>query len=369
MSQFTFKPATKTKAKARISLTGPSGSGKTYSALLIARGLGDRIALVDTERGSASKYAGEIGVDFDVLELERHHPNDYIAAIDAAAEAGYDVLIIDSLSHAWAGREGALELVDRATKRLGTANSFQAWGEITPLHNLLVDAIVGAPLHIIATMRSKTEYVIEAVEKNGRTINVPRKVGTAPVQRQDTEYEFDIVADLRIDHTLVVSKTRCRTLDGATIAKPGVELGVTVRQWLDDGYDPLDDWRADADAAESSGSLKAFLGPDGLQARTEFAPAFIRAHARETVDAAMCRTVVAHVDQLDRDQCARVRKLVDDARANGDRDRALAAIDSRLGALVQPEMTAAPALQDDAFELDAAGFPVAEQLGLDPEPV
>lgn len=332
MSQFTFKKATKTKSKARISLTGPSGSGKTFSALLIARGLGGKIALIDTERGSASKYAGdpEIGVDFDVLDLERHHPEEYIAAINAAAAAGYDVLIIDSLSHAWAGREGALELVDRATKRLGTGNSFQAWGEVTPLHNRLVDTIIGAPLHIIATMRSKTEYVIETVEKNGRTINVPRKVGTAPVQRSEMEYEYDIVGDLHIDHTLVITKTRCRALDGVTIELPGVELGMQVRQWLDEGFDPLDDWRADADAAEASGSLKSFIGPNGLQVKTETAPAHIRAAAREAVDAAMCRVVVAHVDELDVDQLVRARRVVDEARTNGDRDRALAAIDARL---------------------------------------
>lgn len=352
-TQFTFKKASKARTRARIALTGPSGCGKTYSSLLIAQGLGDRIAVIDTERGSASKYAGDpaIGVDFDVLELERHHPDDYVAAIDAAAAAGYDVLIIDSLSHAWVGREGALELVDRAVKRLGTGNSFQAWGEVTPLHNRLVDAIIGAPLHIIATMRSKTEYVIEAVEKNGRTVNVPRKIGTAPVQRSEMEYEYDIVGDLRIDHSLVITKSRCQALDGAMIELPGAELGIRIRQWLDEGYDPLDDWRADVDTAEAAGSLKAFIGAAGLQVRTESAPAFIRAQAREIVDAAMCRVVVAHVADLDREQCARVRKVVDDARTNGDRDKALAAIDTRLGVLAQAVHPA-----------EAEG---AEQLGLE----
>lgn len=131
----------------------------------------------------------------------------------------------------------------------------------------------------------------------------------------------------------MISKTRCRDLDGAVIPNPGREFGVTVRQWLDAGYDPLDDWRADADAAEASGSLKSFFGPDGLQVRAESAPAYIRAQAREAIDSAMCRVVVAHLAQLDGDQLARVRKLVEDARANGDRDRALAAIDGRLSEL------------------------------------
>ncbi len=332
MSKPTFKKASKAQAKARIALIGPSGSGKTMSALLVAGGLGNRIALIDTERGSASKYAGDpaIGVEFDVLELERHHPDDYIAAIDAAAEAGYDVLIIDSLSHAWAGRDGALELVDRAAKRSESGNSFAAWRDVTPLHNKLVDTVIGAPMHIIATMRAKTEYVMVA---NSKGKMEPQKVGLAPIQRDGVEYEYDIVGDLRLDHTLVISKTRCRDLDGAVIPNPGREFGVTVRQWLDAGYDPLDDWRADADAAEASGSLKSFFGPDGLQVRAESAPAYIRAQAREAIDSAMCRVVVAHLAQLDGDQLARVRKLVEDARANGDRDRALAAIDGRLSEL------------------------------------
>lgn len=180
MSKPTFKKASKAQAKARIALIGPSGSGKTMSALLVAGGLGNRIALIDTERGSASKYAGDpaIGVEFDVLELERHHPDDYIAAIDAAAEAGYDVLIIDSLSHAWAGRDGALELVDRAAKRSESGNSFAAWRDVTPLHNKLVDTVIGAPMHIIATMRAKTEYVMVA---NSKGKMEPQKVGLAPI--------------------------------------------------------------------------------------------------------------------------------------------------------------------------------------------
>jgi hypothetical protein len=224
-----FTKATKTQAKARIALIGPSGSGKTYSSLAIATGLGDTVAVIDTEHGSASKYAGEF--EFSTLELTTFSPDTYVNAIHAAEKAGFDVLIIDSLSHAWMGAGGALEMVDNETKRSRSQNSFTAWGKVTPKHRRLIDTIVGSKCHIIATMRSKTEYVIEQV--NGK--NVPRKIGMAAVQRDGMEYEFDITADLNLEHTLMVSKTRCLALDGAVIDKPGREFGETIKTWLSDG--------------------------------------------------------------------------------------------------------------------------------------
>ena len=128
-----FKKATKEQAKLRMGIIGPAGSGKTYTALLTARNLvpDGKIAVLDTERGSASKYADIF--EFDVCELESFHPENYIKTIQAAEEAGYDVLIIDSLSHAWTGKDGALELVDKAAAR-ERGNSFAAWRHVTPLH-------------------------------------------------------------------------------------------------------------------------------------------------------------------------------------------------------------------------------------------
>lgn len=218
-----FKKATKAEAKARLALCGLSGSGKTYSALAIARGLGQRVALLDTEHGSSRKYSDIFDFDVDVLAV--HHPQRYIEAIQLAEREGYDVLIIDSLSHAWMGKSGALELVDRLGNR---GNSFAAWGKVSPLHQDLIEAIVGARLHVIATMRTKTEYVIENV--GGK--QVPKKIGTAPVQRDGMEYEFDVVIDLDRDHNGHIGKTRCAALDGAIITRPGAELGRTIAAWL-----------------------------------------------------------------------------------------------------------------------------------------
>jgi hypothetical protein len=224
-----FKKATKSQAKLRMAITGPSGSGKTYTALSVGTPLGN-IAVIDTERGSASKYADLF--DFDVLELTEYHPRHYIEAIKAACAGGYDVLIIDSLSHAWSGQGGVLELVDRAAKRSQSQNSFAAWRDVTPLHNQLVDTILGAPIHIIATMRSKTEYVLERDER-GRT--TPRKVGLAPVQRDGMEYEFDVVAEMDMDNNMIISKSRIVALTGGVVNRPDGQFGELLKAWLSDG--------------------------------------------------------------------------------------------------------------------------------------
>jgi len=225
-----FKKATKAAAKLRLGLIGPAGSGKTMTALRVAHGLGGRVAVIDTERGSASLYSGERGLDFDVLELDSYEAEKFIQAIAQAEAGGYDVLIIDSLSHAWAGKGGILEFVDKAAKRSG-GGSFSGWRDATPLHNQLVDAILGAKLHIICTLRSKVEHVIEQV--NGRT--QVRKVGLQPVQRDGLEYEFTVVGDVTQDHELIVTKTRAAWLKDQIIREAGEELGKQLAAWLSDG--------------------------------------------------------------------------------------------------------------------------------------
>src|SRR5579883_3228848 len=152
-----FKPATKTKSKLRLALMGPSGSGKTYTALTVAKHLGNKVAVIDSERGSASKCADVLQFDFDTCDLENHSPEVYIKCIKEAENAGYDVIVIDSLSHAWTGKDGALELVDKAAKRSQSGNSYTAWREVTPLHNSLIDAMLQSKCHIVATMRTKQE--------------------------------------------------------------------------------------------------------------------------------------------------------------------------------------------------------------------
>ena len=249
---FTFQKATKKQARARVALIGPSGSGKTYSALKIACAMSDKVALIDTEHGSASKYAGEF--DFDVLNLDSFSPTTYVEAIEAAEDAGYKCIVIDSLSHAWSGKDGALEQVDQASSR---GNKFTAWRDVTPQHNRLIDAIVGSRCHIFATMRSKTEYI---VEDDGKGKKVPRKVGMAPIQRDGMEYEFDVVGDLDENHVLKVTKTRCKDLDGKYITKPGKDLADALTDWLSDG--------------EPVAEKESLIGDAGKKALVDFCASF-----------------------------------------------------------------------------------------------
>lgn len=225
-----FQRATKRAAKLRLSIAGPSGAGKTYTALTLATALvpGGRVAVIDTEHGSASKYADLF--EFDVLELAApFHPDRFTEAIGAAASAGYDVAVVDSLSHAWNGSGGLLEIVDQIAARMKTSNTFAAWKDATPIHNRLVESMIAAPLHIVATMRSKQEYVIE---EDNRGRKSPRKLGMAPVQRDGMEYEFDLFAEMDMQNRMLVQKSRCPELQGQVIEKPTGAVSDTLRAWL-----------------------------------------------------------------------------------------------------------------------------------------
>lgn len=230
-----FKPASRKKVRGRIAFDGPAGSGKTFTALRLAHALGKKIAVINTEFGGVELYEG-LNPDgepwkFDVCQLADFSPSSYTAAILGAAQEHYDVLVIDSLSHAWAGVGGALELVDKKG-----GNKFAAWKDITPMHNRMVDALLRSPCHVIATMRSKMEYVLEEyVDQNGRTKTSPRKVGLAPIQRQGMEYEFDVIGDIDLTHTLTISKSRCPDIDGLSVVKPGADFFAQLIRWLNEG--------------------------------------------------------------------------------------------------------------------------------------
>ena len=225
-----FKPATREASFARIALSGPSGSGKTYTALTLAHALAvERVAVIDTERGSASKYVGLNGWKFDTVQPDSYAPLSLVDLLGVAAGEGYDCVVIDSLSHYWMGVDGMLEQADRRAKG---GNSFSGWKEVRPEERRMIDALVAYPGHLIATLRSKTEYV---VEENERGKKVPRKVGLKPEQREGIEYEFDVVGDLDLDNTLTVVKSRIHTLAKAVIPMPGDDLAHTIADWLSDG--------------------------------------------------------------------------------------------------------------------------------------
>lgn len=240
-----FQKATRKQAKLRLGITGPSGSGKTMSSLLLAKGMGGRIAVCDTERSSASLYSHV--VEFDALDMEPpFSPERFITAVDVAEEAGYDILILDSITHEWSGIGGCLELVDEIARAKYKGNSWSAWNDITPRHRAFLDRLMASPLHIIATMRSKTETA--QVEENGRKKVV--KLGMKAEQRDGAEYEFTVVLDLVHDgHYATASKDRTGLFSGDPKAITPA-TGKMLIDWLNSG-EPL---QPEAPKEQSTGS-------------------------------------------------------------------------------------------------------------------
>ena len=278
---FTFRKAERSQQKLRAAIDGPSGAGKTYSAIrlgfaLIDAGLGSRLALIDTENGSASLYAGEAPDgkpwEFDSLKLDQFNPDQYVAAIDAAEKAGYDVIVIDSLSHAWVGKGGALDIVDQKS-----GNKFAAWKDVTPIHRKMIDKIITSKAHVIATMRSKTEYVLEPNEKGQM---VPRKIGVAPVQRDGMEYEFDVYGSVDWSHQIKISKSRCSAIQDATGMKPGPAF-----------WQPLFDWLTSAKPAITTGttSVPDEPGAKATPTPTSPPPPSLPSDSKESPDQAYLR--------------------------------------------------------------------------------
>ncbi|GHV48285.1 hypothetical protein FACS1894204_12460 [Synergistales bacterium] len=227
-----FHKAERKKAKLRLGIVGPAGSGKTYSALLMAFGLGGRVALIDTENGSGDLYA-HLG-DYDVCAIEAPYTvKKYLDALDEAERSGYDVIIIDSLSHAWAGEGGLLDQQGKIADSSSSKNSYTAWRTVTPMHYKLVEAMLTSKCHIIATMRAKTEYTQDKDDK-GKT--VIRKVGMAPVQRDGMDYEFTLVFDVDTKHNAMASKDRTSLFDGS-IFTPSKETGAALKRWLETGVE------------------------------------------------------------------------------------------------------------------------------------
>jgi hypothetical protein len=236
-----LRKAERKKSKARIGLSGPAGSGKTMSALLMAYGItGDwgKIAVIDTENGSGELYVNynqngiTIGQYLAITLQAPYTPEKYIEAIHLCEDNGIEVAVIDSLTHAWAGEGGLLDQQGKIADS-GKGNSYTAWRSITPKHNRLVETILSSKTHIIATLRSKMEYVQEK-DSNGKTI--VKKVGMGSIQRDGMEYEFTCFFELSQNHTAEATKDRTSLFDGQFV-KLSPETGKQLRDWLETGSD------------------------------------------------------------------------------------------------------------------------------------
>jgi hypothetical protein len=286
-----FQKAIKHKAFGRVSMFGPPGSGKTWSAQVMAEVLrGDgRVAVIDTERGSSEKYADRF--DFDVLRLRRYAPADFIDAIRDAAAEKYPVLIIDSLSHAWMGEGGILDQADKAGGR------FDAWKDLTPQHRKLLAAILDYPGHVIATMRSKMDYVIEDhVNKRGETVKTPRKVGLAPVQKDDTEYEFDVVLALDVRNNARVMKSRCPAFEmDKSLEKITHDHASAFLKWLD-GAEPVAKPAAQPTVSPTKKKITEALNTLGLEGEQRDKRTLEALKGRKPKSEADLQAILAHLD-------------------------------------------------------------------------
>lgn len=229
-----FKKASKSLAKAKIALTGPSGSGKTLSALYIAKGLGGKTGVIDTENNSSSLYEDRFkGWEYFVLPINPPYTaQKYLKAIEIAEQEGIEILIIDSLSHVWAAEGGLLQQKEALDSRGG--NSFSNWASISKLYEQLKSKLLHSNLHMICTMRSKQEYILE---QNDKGKQAPKKVGLAPVMRDGMEYEFTVVFDIGMDHQFMVSKDRTGLFDGV-VAHITEGTGKELRAWLSGDNEP-----------------------------------------------------------------------------------------------------------------------------------
>jgi len=296
-----FQKATKKQAKLRMAVHGPSGAGKTYSALRIATAMGKRIALIDTERGSASKYSDKFA--FDVCELyDDYNPQRLFAALKEAGDAGYDIVIVDSLTHFWNGPGGFLELVDDEVKKQKArghkSDTFAAWKPVDALYRRLIQTILATPFHFIGTLRAKTEY--EKTDGENGAKGKVRKIGLAPEMRNGFEYEFDVEGMLDLEHHLAIGKTRCEALDGKVFTRPGEDVAKILTAWLNDGAaaiapPPQAPPSAPASARAQSSSPPREEDHVAKGMREDFARAALDEHTGKLIDAS-AESIVALKD-------------------------------------------------------------------------
>ncbi|MFH0246348.1 AAA family ATPase [Streptomyces sp. HK10] len=228
--RFRFTAAVRQQRPARILLDGPPGAGTTYTSLALATSIGNRVAVIDAQRGRVNTYADKFTFD-TCPPLSYCSPDTLVTLLAHCAAQGYDTVVISPLSAFWSGPGGVLEQVDRAAKR-GSSGSWSGWREVRPVERHMLDALLGYPGHVIATVRDKLEYVAEP-DENGRVTR--RIIGLAPVGRDGMEYDWDIVATMDHSHTLVVVKAPTDDLSGRVEPNPGARFATDIKTWLDEG--------------------------------------------------------------------------------------------------------------------------------------
>ena len=230
-----FKLAVKPKSYCRMALVGPAGSGKTYTALQLATQMTNSVALIDTEYDRSLKYAGEF--TFYQVRIRDCHPANLIELIHTAKEEGHEAMILDSFSSAWNGRSGVLWLVDKVTRAGERQSAQDAWREVNPLQQELLDTLLDIRMHVFVTLRTKVAYAQEQkfdpTTNRVKTQNV--RVGLQPIQRDGIEFEFELLAEMDHTNTLRFTKSLCSKLQHQEFPLPGKELARLIKEWLDEG--------------------------------------------------------------------------------------------------------------------------------------
>jgi hypothetical protein len=256
-------PATKEQSYLRLALWGPSGAGKTFTALKLAEAIGGKVAALDTERSAMRKYA-DLFQYHPIEGLASNDPRAFAEVIWLAAESGFTTLVLDTISPAWSGPGGATDINDRLAVQKHGGNTFRAWSETNQIIDVLMRALLEAPIHVIATMRARTVYAQEESEEGGRRRTSIHKLGQAPEQRQNVEYEFDIVCSLD-NAVLTVTKTRFPEIEGIMVDRPGAAFMEPIMAWLGAGEErPV----PEAASGEAIAELVSLLAAEGIEERT-----------------------------------------------------------------------------------------------------
>ncbi|MCY0959930.1 AAA family ATPase [Streptomyces sp. H27-H5] len=238
---FEFRPASKDGQKARLSIQGPSGSGKTFTGLKASAGFaeGKRFAVIDTERGAAALYINDIDAQFDTLPMHSYDPRNLIKALAAAAQAGYPVAFVDSLSHFWKGTDGTLDQVEKFAKAKFGGNTFAGWGPGGDLQNEMIEALMAYPGHVVATMRASIKWELEEDERGRKA---PVNKGMRAEQRKGIEFEFGVAAEMNTDNQLRFIKARCPAFRGLELDRPdgARDIAKPYLDWLRAGAKEID---------------------------------------------------------------------------------------------------------------------------------
>jgi AAA domain len=301
MEEFKIERAKRTQARLRLAVTASSNGGKTWSSILIAKGIVEhmieqgiltgtlegKIGVIDTERKSSTLY--EHLAPFDCVHLNPPYSADrYGQALTVLEGAGYPVIIVDQISHAWSGPGGMLAMLNRVAKSDHYGNTFNAWGDITPAQDAFIDRLLSSPAHLIVTMRQKTEWVLEAkVGRDGKEKLQPRRIGTKPIQRDGVEYEFTTLLGLDTDtHLATTLKNRCPVFKDGVQVLLNEDVGKRLAEWMlggaplaaEEARQPTDEEQAIGIVEAAEGYLPACKTLPDLARRFEAALAQLRGY-------------------------------------------------------------------------------------------